>query len=481
MEGLALHARQREDRQIDDGDYRDAEQARADHFGRGDGGEVEALVAAQQAAEPSLRLAKAAQHVLDDDHRTVDDQPEVEGAEAHQIPRDAVGDHAADRQQHRQRNDRRRDQRGADVAEQQEQHRNDQQRAFEEVLFDRPDRRLDQRRAVIDWVGDDACRQRLVDLGQPRGDRDADIAAVLADQHEDRTEHDLAPILGRGTVPQFAADDDIGDVGDTDWNTVPVRDDDAAEVVLARDLPRDTDQILGTRTLDIARPDVGVIEFQRIDDGGDPEPVGRETIRVGRNVVFFTKAADAVDFGNAGYGAQLRANDPIVQGSQILRRIGRSVGLACAGFGLDRVHEDLAEPRSDRAEFGLQPRRQLGRDGLDALPDELACEVEVGAVLEDHGDLAQPVARHRTRVFKAGESGDGSLDRIGDALFGFERREAGCLGVDLYLDVGDVGHRVDRQATEIIDAERREREDDAEHQPAAGDRKADDAFEHGGS
>ena len=39
------------------------------------------------APEPVLGLAEAAQAVLDDDHRAVDDQAEVERAEAHQVGR----------------------------------------------------------------------------------------------------------------------------------------------------------------------------------------------------------------------------------------------------------------------------------------------------------------------------------------------------------------------------------------------------------
>jgi hypothetical protein len=87
----------------------------------------------QQAPQPVLLLADPAQAVLDDDHRAIDDQAEVQRAQAHQIARHPVLHHAGDGEQHRQRNHRRGDQRRAPVAEQQEQHDDHQQRAFQQV------------------------------------------------------------------------------------------------------------------------------------------------------------------------------------------------------------------------------------------------------------------------------------------------------------------------------------------------------------
>ncbi len=82
--------------------------------------------------------ARRAKAVLDDDHRTVDDQAEVERAEAHQVSRhperlfmpiaiirneEGITSTAMIG--------------GTPVAEQQEQYRRDQDRAFGQVAFDR--------------------------------------------------------------------------------------------------------------------------------------------------------------------------------------------------------------------------------------------------------------------------------------------------------------------------------------------------------
>ena len=85
MEGLALDPRQGEDRQIDHRDNDDPEDRGANHFTAGLGNQPEPLVAVKQTPQAVLGLAQAAQAVLDDDHRTIDDQPEIERTKAHQI------------------------------------------------------------------------------------------------------------------------------------------------------------------------------------------------------------------------------------------------------------------------------------------------------------------------------------------------------------------------------------------------------------
>ena len=96
--------------------------------------------------------------------------------------------------------------RRADVAEQQEQHDDDQQRAFEQVRLHRLDGAIDKFGAVID-----RRRRRRPAASALRGDFQRlgdglrDRAAVLAHQHEDRAEHDFAPVLGRGAGAQFLA------------------------------------------------------------------------------------------------------------------------------------------------------------------------------------------------------------------------------------------------------------------------------------
>ncbi len=92
--------------------------------------ELEPLFAGEHPPEPALLLGEAPDAVLDDDHRAVDDEAEVDRAEAHQVAADLALDHAGDGDQHRERDRERGDERGADVAEQQEQDDDDQRSAL---------------------------------------------------------------------------------------------------------------------------------------------------------------------------------------------------------------------------------------------------------------------------------------------------------------------------------------------------------------
>src|SRR5260370_41130398 len=78
-----------------------------------------------------------------------------------------------------------------------------------------------------------------------------------------------------------------------------------------------------------------------------------------------------------------------------------------------------------------------------------------------------------------GQAGHHRLYGIGDALLGLQRRVAAGLGVDLHLDIGDVGHGVDGQALVVVDAKARHGQHGQQDQPALLYGESDDAFKHG--
>ena len=108
----------------------------------------------------------------------------------------------------------RRDDRRPDVAEHEEQHRDDQQGAEGEVVLDGPDRRVDQLGAVQHRVGDDARRQAAIDLLEPLADARGDGAAVLARRASGRCRRRprarsrwRSPAAARGPSPTVATSD----------------------------------------------------------------------------------------------------------------------------------------------------------------------------------------------------------------------------------------------------------------------------------
>ena len=101
VEHLPLDARQREDRHVDDGDDDHAEEHRgADLLARGEH-HLRALLLGKRAPQGVLTCAEPTDDVLHDDHRAVDDQAEIDGAEAHQVPGDAAAQHAGEGEEER--------------------------------------------------------------------------------------------------------------------------------------------------------------------------------------------------------------------------------------------------------------------------------------------------------------------------------------------------------------------------------------------
>ena len=129
----------------------------------------------------------------------------------------------------------------------------------------------------------------------------------------------------------------------------------------------------------------------------------------------------------------------------------------CAPWGARRLAPDLelvdlAEPGGDRAHLGLAVARgDLALRGAEALADELARPVDVGAVLEDHGHDRQAELRDRADLLDPRQPAHGGLDREGDEALDLLGGEAGAVGQDLDLDVGDVGDGVDRELAQRAD------------------------------
>ena len=129
-----------------------------------------------------------------------------------------------------------------------------------------------------------------------------------------------------------------------------------------------------------------------------------QPVRVDANLVLLLEAAPAIDLGGARDGAQLGLDDPVVNGAQI----GQVVALAG-----DDIVKDLAQAGGDRSHLGpFHAGRQL--DGGQPLVDQLAGEVDVGAVVEGDDHLRQAELRDRAELLQTGQPADGLLDREGD-------------------------------------------------------------------
>src|SRR5690606_20732732 len=188
-----------------------------------------------------------------------------------------------------------------------------------------------------------AGRQAAIDFLHARIDGARDGTAVFADQHEDGTEHDFAAVFGGCAGTQFATVADFADVAYADRYAADIAQNDGADLVQRTHLPRHAHQQLFAAPLDVAGADVGIVAFQRIDYVLQRQAVGRQFFRRWRDLVLLRLPAYRVDLSDAGHGAQLRLDDPVLDLAQVGRRIRRAVRLLRTVFGFHRPQIDFAE------------------------------------------------------------------------------------------------------------------------------------------
>ena len=357
MEHAPLHAGEREDRQVHDHDDQLAVQQRTarllrcrEHLGK-------PLGAGELAARLRLRVRQAPHAVLDDHHRAIDNDAEVQRTKAQQIGADLEGDHAGKGKQHRQRDHHGGNQRRANITEEDKQHRDHQHRPFQQVFPDRVDRLVHQHGAVVHGDRFYSGRQAAVDLHHFSVHRLRHGAAVLADQHEHRTEHHLAAVLGGSSRAQFAPDQHLGHVAHAHRHPAGVGQDDVADVVQRLHLARRAYQQLLAALFDVAGAGVAVVAVERRHHVLQGQAIRCQALRIGRHLVFLGIAADGIDLGHARHVAQLRLDDPVLDLAQVGRRVWRAVSLFCALLRFHRPQVDFTEAGGNRP----HRRRHAGR------------------------------------------------------------------------------------------------------------------------
>src|SRR5215210_1713527 len=135
-----------------------------------------------------------------------------------------------------------------------------------------------------------------------------------------------------------------------------------------------------------------------------------------RDVELFRIAADSVYVGNTLDSFQLRPHDPVLNGSQVHSGVCLSIRRLRAWLGFDRPEEDLSETGGDRPHPRLDAWRELALDLLHPLGNALARPVNIGAVLENHRDLREAIARYRSRLLQSRQARHRCFDEVRYAL-----------------------------------------------------------------
>src|SRR5262249_26378980 len=145
-----------------------------------------------------------------------------------------------------------------------EQHRHHEQAALEQVLAHRVDDVRDQFGAVVDSLDLYARGQCRLQFVEPALEPPGYVMAVLADQHEAKTEHRLAASVRRhGAKADGMTDTYVRQIADADRHAVLGRDGDVAKLLDAAGAGDAVDEVHLAGPLDVPAADVAVAVLQR--------------------------------------------------------------------------------------------------------------------------------------------------------------------------------------------------------------------------
>ena len=359
--------------------------------------------------------------VLHHDDSGVDNDSEVDGAEGDEVCRGPAQHHAAERDQQSQRDIDRRDERGAIVAEEDDQDERHEQHPDEEVLDDRVRRQVDERAAVVERLDVHARRQQVIGadvldaavnaLQRRQGlaaiahqDRSLDDVRLFLLAHDAEPRHvafaDLRHIAQADRRPLLRGDGDVGDIGETLNQT------DAAhrERLFAECEPLAANVLVGVG-------DGGVDLRQR--DAECAKPVG-----VYLDVVLLSQTAEAHHVDDARNLLELPLQNPVLGRLQVLQRVS---------LPNDAIAEDLSDGVPWR-DLGLQSVRELRE--LKAVDDLLPRIVVVGPPVEIALDVGEAEKRLRADVVEPRHARQRHLERDRNLALHFFRAQSLRLGDD---------------------------------------------------
>jgi len=268
-----------------------------------------------------------------------------------------------------------------------------------------------------------------------------------------------------------------GHVADVHRHPVPLLQHDGADVVQVPHQAHAADQVLLGVVGQHAAAGVGVVAAHGLVHVGHGELEVAQLVRVHQHLVLLDEATLGVDFGDAGNGAQQGPHHPVLGDAALGQLLRRQGPLTVVG-PLQGVLVDFAEAGGDGAEHRGDALGQARTHFQQAFHDQLAGEVDVGAIGEHQGDEGEARLVQGTHLRQAGQAGHGDFQgHRGEALH-LLRRAAGGLGGDLHLDVGDVGEGIHRQLARGVEAEHQQGDGDDDDDQALFEGGANQGFDH---
>ena len=380
---------------------------------------------------------------LDDDDRTVDDDTEVDGAEAHQIGRDTEYAHENEGEEHRKRNDRGDDQAGAGVAEEYYEDDEDDDGALDKVADDGRNVTADKFRTVQIGAYRNALGQHLLYLLHAGLELFGYDIGICALEHHGYAADTLALAVACHGAETFCRSElDGPDVADVYGYAAAVCNDYLADVVQRGDHTLGTYVVCAVDLLDIAAARILVVAAQGIEYVAYGYVERVERVGIHGDLILLEIAAEAVYLDYAGYARQLALDDPVLYGTQL----HGVVFVLISGSHVERILVYLAQTGGYGHHLGhAELRWDLTRDSLDLFVDELPRVEYRNALLEYDRDDREPETRYGTDLLDVHDVAHGNLYGKCDELLDLLRGECRRDGYDLYLVVGNIRYGVDRK------------------------------------
>src|SRR5215212_7484846 len=221
-----------------------------------------------------------------------------------------------------------RDQCRAEIAEQEEEHQDNQEGPLGQVLGYGCDRSVDEVRAVQDRLGADARRQGLVNLLDFGVGCGGHRAAVAADKHESGAEHDLFPIHARAAGPQLSADGHGGQILYAYRHAASSHNDDLADLGHGLDPPSGAHDDALAVSFDVVGASTDIVGLNSAHDVAERQTVADQLRWVRLNLILLHVPTDRVGSGYARNAFHLRTDDPVLHRAQVdgaLKLIGQAL------------------------------------------------------------------------------------------------------------------------------------------------------------
>ena len=413
-------------------------------------GVVDALLACRVAAELAfgemveqrspflLGRLKIAKNILDENHRGIDNDAEVDRAHREKIGVLALNDQNDDREKQREGNVDADDDRAAKVAEKNPLNEKHQRAAEKQTMQHGVRRHLDERAAVVIGLDLDAWRQCavvidfldfLLNLGE-------NVVRVLRAPHQHDGRRDIVVVIAAGDPEtRNEADVDRRDILDLHRHAIGLREGDILDVLGSVALgeivaPAVVDKthaanihgLLSDADFAAANVDVGVSE--RGDDLRNRDVIRFQLPQIHVDIELLGRAAPGVDLHDAGNGQQAARDNPVLDRAQIGQsEVRRSLDLIAVDFAGQTGLLNLRRLIAGKRDVLLKRDRRL-----------LIGEIVIHAIFEGHAHEAQAVERSRAHVDHAGHGIERDLHRDRIIFFHLFRRKARGLRGDFEND-----------------------------------------------